>query len=911
MNAYHFAILSSFIPWLLGMDSAVAGYYGGAVSPQSLPWPGGVVPYVIDPSLTADQQQTYLDGLREYELAANVHFVAHTTETNYALFKYDPNGPNLVSGSQPQTVAINLLTRGQICHEMGHSWGLMHEHQRPDRDTYVTILYQNIIPGNNGDFDIDASGHTYGNYDFESVMHYGRDTLSTQPGVLDTIEPQPNYAKYLPRLGNFALSPQDRAMMAYLYGLPQVPLSSVVTTTADGGVGSLRAAMYDALDHPGTTVTFNIPQSDPGYANGVFTISPTGYLPPLVTNGTIIDATTQPGYAGKPVVFLSGAKLLPEAGSVPGFLFYEANSTVKGLGIQRFPWVGIAMLYASATGNRVTACSCGADATGNAAAPNVYQGIQISDGAHDNIIGGSGPNEGNLISGNSQYGIWMSGTSGNVILGNHIGANFNGTAALPNALSGIILTDGANHNTIGGTTGTAGNVISGNSQYGVWVSGTATTQNVFLGNYIGTNHAGTAALPNPSAGIILTDGANHNTIGGNTDAAANVLSGNSTVGLYITGSGTSANQVQGNLIGTSADGRSAVPNGFAGIYLIGGCSANLIGGPPGCGNLVSGNATVGILVADPGTTGNLIQGNRIGPDALGGLTLGNQGDGIWLTNGSQATLIGGTTVGAANLICGNSGRGIALFDNPTSDQSFRRNSIFGNGGPQIALYDGSNHSQAAPVLTSAVLTTATTLTGTLQGIANTAFTIEFFADPDSQSFIGDTVVTTNGSGTANILVTLPAIVLAGRTVCATATCQTTGDTSALSAFLTVTAIDTDHDGIPDAYENITPGLNATDAGDANRDNDGDGLTNLQEFLAGTDPNNPASHPTLTGAIIGTNFQLSFSTVAGRFYRIEKSADLSAWQIVATNVAGTGSTMQLSLPISPSVARQFFRVLSGQ
>ena len=100
-------------------------------------------------------------------------------------------------------------------------------------------------------------------------------------------------------MGNFCLSPGDRAALAYLYGPPAVPLTNVVTTTADVGPGSLRAAIYYATDHPGTTIRFNIPTSDPGYSNGVFNIHLTGMLPPLVTDGTVIDGSTQPGFAGQ------------------------------------------------------------------------------------------------------------------------------------------------------------------------------------------------------------------------------------------------------------------------------------------------------------------------------------------------------------------------------------------------------------------------------------------------------------------------------------------------------------------------------------------------------------------------------------------------------------------------------------
>lgn len=253
--------------------------------------------------------------------------------------------------------------------------------------------------------------------------------------------------------------------MKFLYGAGPT-LSSVVTNTTESGVGGLRAAVHYATDHPGTTITFNIPTSDPSYANGVFTIKLTGHLLPLVMDGTIIDGTTQPGYAGTPLIVLDGSQLLPEAGSVPGMFVYAASSTVKGLGFQHFPWVGLALLYPDSHDNSIRACQVGLDYSG-ASAPN-YQGVYISEGANLNTIGGTAAADRNVISGNTQYGVWTSGatTMGNVVLGNYIGTSTNGLAAAPNGYGGMIVTDNSHDNTIGGSTASARNIISGTSTPG-------------------------------------------------------------------------------------------------------------------------------------------------------------------------------------------------------------------------------------------------------------------------------------------------------------------------------------------------------------------------------------------------------------------------------------------------------------
>lgn len=761
--------------------------------------------------------------------------------------------------------------------------------------------------------------------------------------------------------------------MASLYGPPPIPLTSVVTTTADGGIGSLRAAIYHAQDHPGTTVTFNIPPSDPGFADGVFTIKLTDNLPPLATNGMTIDASTQPGYAGKPLVFLNGSKILPEAGFVSGLLFYEANSTVKTLGFQEFPWNGVSMLYPEATGNRIIDCSCGVDGTGDAAKPNLYRGILIADGARGNSV------EGSQVSGNTQYGVGIFGatTTGNKLLGNRIGTNHAGTAALPNVSGGVGLGYGANENIIGGHTVAARNVISGNTNAGVWITGTGASRNEVRGNYIGLNAAGTAALPNTFAGLNILSGATDNLVAGNVisgnssegmriadggtslnriqgnrigtspagDSAipngftgiavyggptvndggatlnriggtepgqGNLISGNGTVGLVFGGPGVQDNRAFGNFIGTDATGMAAIPNGFAGVYMTDRSAVNYLGDGPGTGNLVSGNGQIGVLVADFGTGLNYIRNNRIGPNAAGGLTFTNQADGIRIQFSSQSTRVGGTTPGAPNIISGNSSCGIAMFDSPTAGHTFERNSIHGNGWQGIALFAGSNHGQVAPQLTAAVLSTGTAVSGSLNVTAGVnQFVIEFFASPGARDFIGKYNLTTDVNGPANFNVTLPATVAAGREIIATATFQATGDTSQFSDPVTVTSVDGDADGLPDAYESSTPGLSPANALDAALDNDLDGFTNFQEFVAGTHPNNSTSRLVTTGAMAGGGFQITLETVAGKSYRVERSDSLpGSWETVALHVEGTGSPVQVLVPVTLSNPRQFFRVTAG-
>ena len=171
----------------------------------------------------------------------------------------------------------------------------------------------------------------------------------------------------------------------------------------------------------------------------------------------------------------------------------------------------------------------GLDITGMTAIPNVANGIFVS-GSSDNTIGGTGSGAGsNVISGYQYYGqvviTYESATStGNVVEGNFIGTNAAGNG-IPSVVNfegggaGVVISYGASGNTIGGTTASARNIISGNSDgidigtIGV-ITANSTNGNVVEGNYIGTNAAGTAALDNSGDGVSVGGNAADNIIGG-------------------------------------------------------------------------------------------------------------------------------------------------------------------------------------------------------------------------------------------------------------------------------------------------------------------------------------------------------------------------------------------------------------
>lgn len=144
-----------------------------------------------------------------------------------------------------------------------------------------------------------------------------------------------------------------------------------------------------------------------------------------------------------------------------------------------------------------------------------------------------------------------------MVVGNRIGTNASGTGSLGNSGNGVFISTASN--TVGGTGAGQGNVISSNGTDGVRIEGSSVTGNVVRGNFIGTNAAGNLdeqRLGNGDFGINIINASN-NTIGGTTAAARNVISGNDGGGVSIGGSG---NQVLGNYIGTNAAGDAALSN---------------------------------------------------------------------------------------------------------------------------------------------------------------------------------------------------------------------------------------------------------------------------------------------------------------------------------------------------------------
>ena len=299
----------------------------------------------------------------------------------------------------------------------------------------------------------------------------------------------------------------------------------------------------------------------------------------------------------------------------------------------------------------------GTDVTGTRPIPN--EGDGIADDGY-NVIGGTAAGASNVISGNLHQGLRIVG-SGDLVEGNLIGTDLTGTRPLPN-YNGVDLEGSSD--TIGGTASGAGNVLSGNQFSGLTFGGSFNndsstgSDDLVEGNFIGTDRAGTGALPNGYAGV-EDDGAS-NTFGGTSAGARNVISGNTSVGLYLN---SADDLVEGNFIGTDVTGTRPLPNEGSGLSIYAGVQDTIGGTAAGARNVISGNGGDGL---DLSGSDDLIQGNFVGTDLTGIRALPNNTGhanvsvgGIVLEDDVDST-IGGTAAGAGNVISGNLGDGLSL-----------------------------------------------------------------------------------------------------------------------------------------------------------------------------------------------------------------------------------------------------------
>jgi hypothetical protein len=398
----------------------------------------------------------------------------------------------------------------------------------------------------------------------------------------------------------------------------------VVTNTNNSGAGSLRQAAIDANASPGLdTITFQI-------GTGPQTIRLTQRLPEL-TDPVVIDGATQPGYAGTPIVELNGSSATDGSGlillggdsTVRGLVIHSfggsgiftntkggnriegcyigtdvtgtldrgnggdgiyvpnSNNVIArnvisgnngyGINVSRFCCTGD---ESPITNNVIQGNYVGVSAAGDAAIANVFEGVRLSSvnsnvPVTNNLVGGTAPGAGNVVSGNGQGGVTLDGShvANNTVQGNFIGTDATGSYALANHGNGVAVT-GPN-NLIGGSAPGARNVISGNGfgfGTGSGVGLGALSGNVLRGNIIGANASLTAPVPNQGYGVVF--GGSNTVVGGTGAGEANIIAFNGFDGVLLVSSidGSNSNPVRGNSIFSNGHFNSS-RDSFLGIDL--------------------------------------------------------------------------------------------------------------------------------------------------------------------------------------------------------------------------------------------------------------------------------------------------------------------------------------------------------
>lgn len=404
-----------------------------------------------------------------------------------------------------------------------------------------------------------------------------------------------------------------------------------VTSTAASGTGSLAWAVAEANSNPGRDdIDFDLSGEQRIVLEGSLIFNE----PVTLDGGRTVILAMQAGNSATVLEFLAGSD----------------GSVIRNISIVN-SYCGI---YLLSDQNRVSGCALGTDWNDTAGEGNKI-GVIVN--GNDTLIGGSGADERNIISGNTEYGVLGDGARNLRIQGNFIGTDSLGTAALGNYL-GVMFIGTTTGSRVGGARGTDGGLGEGNlfagNLYDAQIDGHAATGNTICGNIIGMNVAQTAALAgSDSVTLRSTTG---NWVGLPAAGMSNVICGNSISAIAVDGPTPSRlNVIQNNYIGVTEDGR-VFPN-RTGIIL--GGDANLIGGDRDPAhfqrNVISGNLHEGIEILG---NGNTISGNYIGlgPD---GSAAGNQAGVVVRGNGN---LIGGSEADSAhpqgNLISGQSDAGI-------------------------------------------------------------------------------------------------------------------------------------------------------------------------------------------------------------------------------------------------------------
>ena len=558
-----------------------------------------------------------------------------------------------------------------------------------------------------------------------------------------------------------------------------------VTNNNNSGAGSLRQAMLDSNATPfgqfegSHTINFSI-------GSGAKTITLLSALP-TITREVSIDASSQPGFSGSPLIELNGTSA---GATANGFVIANSTATLRGFIINRFAGDGIRIDCPQAEeddGVRVYGCWIGTNAFGNFAAGNGGHGVNIiaSRAGAYNEIGEVGANNRNVISGNDGDGIHVApDVRGAVFLmNNFIGVGQDGYSNVGNSGDGIVAapysytwvdaywySDGWYYSYtyygmyIGYKTHGTGNVISFNGGNGITIPASADQSGDYVPirrNMIGTDVNGTIDCGNIGHGISVGNGTAC-MIGG--DTCGNTISGNGFNGIDFHGSAASLSD---NYIGTNTIGGN-LGNGLHGARFTDVRHVSIQDCTVGK-NLLRGISIEGV------TDDWELSGNRVGTNTVG-TNLGNGSDGIYIAafdpNSSHSSFYGsGGYVGPntelalpGNKVAFNGGDGLRIVS-PTSFCGAMGNEFWSNVGQSIDLGNngvnandagdsdsGPNELQNFPVISFA---TPARVVGTIQSKPNMVYAIGVYAaEPEAggygegKTLLGTAYANTDANGDA-------------------------------------------------------------------------------------------------------------------------------------------------------------------
>jgi len=498
-------------------------------------------------------------------------------------------------------------------------------------------------------------------------------------------------------------------------------------------------------------------------SEGIWVMTLSSTLPIITHSNILIDGHSQTVFSGNtnpygPEIMIDGNNA---AWADFAFHVYNVSGvTIKGFIITQFV-VGIQVSGTNAQNDTIEGNYIGCNYNATDTLGNTH-GIYVLSGPHNIMIGGNSFEKRNIVSGNNHVGIRIVSANNNFIQGNFVGLNRTGDGALRN-YDGISIEGTSKYNLIGGYTPAERNYVAGNDAYGIPVFGAGCDYNIIVGNYVGTDTTGMFSIPN-TYGVLFDDGASYNTLGGKTAGAGNLLSGNSGYGVFIYNFGTLKDTVVGNLIGTDVTGTSALPNAngivIDGPSFLHTIDGNVISGniQMGIDIHIAGSDSNYVINNKIGTdiTGTLPLGNQldgirigegpqhnfIGRPGEGNIIANNGGNGITVMTSAELY-----NTFSANSIYDNVGLGIDLFpQGPTPNDA---------GDSDTGPNDLMNY----PEITSMtnIISTDWIVTGTLDNSSPAGCRVEFFkADfngsgiAQGKEYLGYCLVDGSGSFTDTI-----------------------------------------------------------------------------------------------------------------------------------------------------------------